>query len=127
MPRTAACPTIIDWESIADPAATTAVYMPGRTIAAFAAARDRGRPGSDTPPIAVAALGRAGERIVKARLGDIAHRLAQETLPTPLLVLIGRTLDRASQVDLARAADSEFGALAAPARLAGTPQENATS
>jgi hypothetical protein len=75
----------------------------------------------------VAALGRSGERIVKARLGDIAHRLAQETPPTPLLVLIGRTLDRASQVDLARATRSEFGALAAPARAAGTPQENATS
>jgi uroporphyrin-III C-methyltransferase / precorrin-2 dehydrogenase / sirohydrochlorin ferrochelatase len=122
-----ALPDNIDWKSIADPAATTAVYMPGRTIGAFAARAIAAGLDPGTPAIAVAALGRSGERIVKARLGDIAHRLAQDTPPTPLLVLIGRTLDRASQVDLARATRSEFGALAAPARAAGAPQENATS
>jgi uroporphyrin-III C-methyltransferase / precorrin-2 dehydrogenase / sirohydrochlorin ferrochelatase len=120
-------PDNIDWDSIADPVATTAVYMPGRTIDAFAARAIAAGLDPGTPAIAVAALGRSGERIIKARLDDIAHRLAQETPPTPLLVLIGRTLDRASQVDLARATRSEFGALAAPARAAGTPQENATS
>jgi uroporphyrin-III C-methyltransferase / precorrin-2 dehydrogenase / sirohydrochlorin ferrochelatase len=122
-----ALPDNIDWGSIADPVATTAVYMPGRTIEAFAARAIAAGLDPGTPAIAVTALGRAGERIVKARLGDIAHRLTQETPPTPLLVLIGRTLDRASQVDLARATRSEFGALAAPARAACTPQENATS
>jgi uroporphyrin-III C-methyltransferase / precorrin-2 dehydrogenase / sirohydrochlorin ferrochelatase len=118
-----ALPDNIDWQSIADPVATTAVYMPGRTIEAFTARAIAAGLDPGTPAIAVAALGRSGERIVKARLGDIAHRLAQETPPTPLLVLIGRTLDRASQVDLARATRSEFGALAAPARGAGTPQD----
>ncbi len=120
-------PDNLDWASIADPAATTAVYMPGRTIGEFAARAIAAGLDADTPTIAVAALGRAGERIVKARLGDIAGRLAREAPPTPLLVLIGRTLDRAASVDFAKAVRSEFGALAAPARAGGTPHENATS
>jgi uroporphyrin-III C-methyltransferase/precorrin-2 dehydrogenase/sirohydrochlorin ferrochelatase len=116
-------PDNLDWASIADPAATTAVYMPGRTIAEFAQHAIANGLGADTPAVAVAALGRAGEKIVKATLGDIASRLQQETLPTPLLVLIGRTLDRVERAGMSTATPAHLGALAAP----GPPQENGTN
>src|SRR5271163_2130464 len=119
-------PDNLDWASIADPAATTAVYMPGRTIAEFAERAMAHGLAADTPAIAVAALGRSGERIVKATLGTIASRLSQEAPPTPLLVLIGRTLDRADRAGWTGAIRTELDTLAAPGRAAG-PQENATS
>jgi uroporphyrin-III C-methyltransferase / precorrin-2 dehydrogenase / sirohydrochlorin ferrochelatase len=120
-------PDNLDWASIADPAATTAVYMPGRTIAEFAQHAITNGLDADTPAVAVAALGRAGEKIVKATLGDIASRLQQETLPTPLLVLIGRTLDRVERAGMATAMRAHLGALAAPGPTAGPPQENGTN
>ncbi len=116
-------PDNLDWASIADPAATTAVYMPGRTIAEFARNAVANGLGADTPAVAVAALGRAGEKIVKATLGDIANRLQQETLPTPLLVMIGRTLDRIERTSIAAAMPPHFGARAASS----PPQENGTN
>jgi uroporphyrin-III C-methyltransferase/precorrin-2 dehydrogenase/sirohydrochlorin ferrochelatase len=120
-------PDNLDWASLADPAATTAVYMPGRTITEFAQrAIAHGLP-ADTPAVAVAALGRSGETIVKATLGDIAGRLQEEALPTPLLVLIGRTLDRVERANLAATMQMRVGALAAPGPVAGPPQENGTN
>jgi uroporphyrin-III C-methyltransferase/precorrin-2 dehydrogenase/sirohydrochlorin ferrochelatase len=119
-------PDNLDWASLADPAATTAVYMPGRTIAAFAQRAIANGLHADTPAVAVAALGRAAEQIVKATLGDIASRLQEETLPTPLLVLIGRTLDRAERTGIAATLQARLGALAAPDRAADLPQENGT-
>ena len=120
-------PEDFDWGALADPRATTAVYMPGRTIAEFAQhAIANGLP-ADTPAVAVAALGRAGEKIVKATLGDIASRLQQETLPTPLLVLIGRTLDRVERAGVAAAMPAHLGALVGPGPAAGPPQENGTN
>jgi uroporphyrin-III C-methyltransferase/precorrin-2 dehydrogenase/sirohydrochlorin ferrochelatase len=120
-------PDNLDWASIADPAATTAVYMPGRTLAEFAQhAMDNGL-AADTPAVAVAALGRVGEKVVKATLGDIANRLQQEMLPTPLLVLIGRTLDRAEGAGIAASAQAHLRAFTAPGPTAGPPQENGTN
>jgi siroheme synthase len=97
--------------------------MPGRTIAAFAQRAIANGLHADTPAVAVAALGRAAEQIVKATLGDIASRLQEETLPTPLLVLIGRTLDRAG---IAATKHAHLGARAAPDPAADPPQENGT-
>ena len=116
-------PDNLDWASLADPAATTAVYMPGRTIVEFAQRAMANGLDADTPAVAVAALGRAAEQIVKATLGDIASRLQEETLPTPLLVLIGRTLDRAG---IAATKHAYLGARAAPDPTADPPQENGT-
>jgi uroporphyrin-III C-methyltransferase/precorrin-2 dehydrogenase/sirohydrochlorin ferrochelatase len=120
-------PDNLDWASIADPAATTAVYMPGRTIAEFAQHAIAHGLRADIPAVAVAALGRSGETIVKATLGDIASRLEEETLPTPLLVLIGRTLDRVERANVAATMQAHLGALAAPGPTAGPPQENGTN
>jgi uroporphyrin-III C-methyltransferase/precorrin-2 dehydrogenase/sirohydrochlorin ferrochelatase len=120
-------PDNLDWASIADPTATTAVYMPGRTIAEFAARAIAHGLRADTPAVAVAALGRSGEQIVKATLGDIAGRLQEEALPTPLLVLIGRTLDRIERANIAGTTLAHAGALAVSGPVAGPPQENATN
>ena len=120
-------PDDLDWASIADPAATTAVYMPGRTIAEFAQRAIAHGLDADIPAVAVAALGRSGETIVKATLGDIASRVQQEALPTPLLVLIGRTLDRVERAGVAASMQAHLGALAASGHAAGPPQENGTN
>jgi uroporphyrin-III C-methyltransferase/precorrin-2 dehydrogenase/sirohydrochlorin ferrochelatase len=120
-------PENLDWASIADPAATTAVYMPGRTIAEFAQRAIANGLHAATPAVAVAALGRSGETIVHATLGDIASRLRQETLPTPLLVLIGRTLDRAERAGVATSAQAHLRAFATLGPTAGPPQENGTN
>jgi hypothetical protein len=64
---------------------------------------------------------------VHATLGDIACRLRQETLPMPLLVLIGRTLDRAERARVAASAQAHLRAFAALGPTAGPPQENGTN
>jgi uroporphyrin-III C-methyltransferase/precorrin-2 dehydrogenase/sirohydrochlorin ferrochelatase len=114
-------PDNLDWASIADPAATTAVYMPGRTIAEFAQHAIANGLDAATPAVAVAALGRSGETLVHATLGDIASRLQQETVPTPLLVLIGHTLHRAERAGVGVNAQGHLRAFGGP------PQENGTN
>jgi len=88
-----ALPDDLDWASIADSSATTAIYMPTRTFAQFAEkARARGLPLA-TPVIAVARVTRPDERIIAGTLADMPARLAAESPPGPLLVLIGSVLE----------------------------------
>ena len=91
-------PDNLDWAGASPTrAATTAVYMPGHTTLRVCAARRWPTASdADTPAVAVAALGRAAEQIVKeATLGDIASRLQEGDAADALLVLIGRTLSTA--------------------------------
>src|SRR5215216_57195 len=83
-------PPDLDWASLGDASATTAVYMPRRTIAEFCARAIASGLAADTPAVAVAAATRPEETIVSATVGDLAHRLEQASLGGPLLVLIGR-------------------------------------
>jgi len=85
-------PADIDWQSIADPAATTIVYMPSKTIRELAAtAIARGLAG-DTPTVAIAAATRPDQKVVAGTIADIADRLAAAAPTGPLLVMIGRAL-----------------------------------
>jgi uroporphyrin-III C-methyltransferase / precorrin-2 dehydrogenase / sirohydrochlorin ferrochelatase len=82
-------PGDIDWPSIADPAATTAVYMPGKTLAEFverAAAEGLTR---DTPAIVVSNATRSNERVIGTTIEKLPERLAAEPVAGPLLLLIG--------------------------------------
>jgi len=85
-------PDDIDWASVADPSATTVVYMPKKTLGDLAAqALARGLDPA-TPAVAIANATRSGEAVVAAPVGEIADRLAKAALEGPVLVLIGRAL-----------------------------------
>lgn len=83
-------PADIDWPSIADPAATTIVYMPTKTLPELVArAREAGLDAT-TPAVAVERATRPDERIIAATIADLPARLAAEPPSGPVVVLIGR-------------------------------------
>jgi uroporphyrin-III C-methyltransferase/precorrin-2 dehydrogenase/sirohydrochlorin ferrochelatase len=94
-------PGDLDWASIADPSATTAIYMPTRTFAALAEKALAHGLDPQTPVIAVSRATRPDEHVVTGTLADMAARLEREKPQGPLLVLMGRVLEsyRAEQVD----------------------------
>jgi uroporphyrin-III C-methyltransferase/precorrin-2 dehydrogenase/sirohydrochlorin ferrochelatase len=94
-------PDDLDWKSLADASATTAVYMPMKTLPdlvknAVAAGLDPA-----TPAIAVARATRPDEKIIAGTIADLPARLAAEAPSGPVLVLIGHVLAErvAAQVD----------------------------
>jgi uroporphyrin-III C-methyltransferase/precorrin-2 dehydrogenase/sirohydrochlorin ferrochelatase len=82
-------PRDIDWSSIADPTATTVVYMPARTLAELAEAGIANGLDPATPAVAIVKATRPGEAVVAAPIRDLPARLA-ELPPGPVLVMIGR-------------------------------------
>lgn len=85
-------PSDIDWPSLADPTATTIVYMPARTLAELARrAIAAGLPAS-TPAAAVVRATRPDERVITTTIADLPARLAAGAPDGPMLVLIGRVL-----------------------------------
>ena len=86
-------PQDLDWASLADPAATTVVYMPKRTIGELAARAMASGLAPDTPAVAVAAATRPDEIVVAGTVADIGAKLAAAPLPGPVLVFIGRVFE----------------------------------
>src|SRR5262249_10831561 len=82
-------PRDIDWTSIADPTATTVVYMPARTLAELAATGIVHGLDPATPAVAIVKATRPGEAVVAAPIRDLPVRLA-ELPPGPVLVMIGQ-------------------------------------
>jgi len=88
--RNGALPEDIDWASLADPAVTTAIYMPAKTLSALVArARTQGLD-PDTPAMAISRATRRDQATVAAPIGALPEKLAQAALPGPVLVLLGR-------------------------------------
>jgi uroporphyrin-III C-methyltransferase/precorrin-2 dehydrogenase/sirohydrochlorin ferrochelatase len=85
-------PTDLDWAALADPSATTVVYMPRRTLAEFCERAVAHGLDAATPAVAVASATRADETVLTATVADIAARLAQADASGPVLVMIGRAL-----------------------------------
>jgi uroporphyrin-III C-methyltransferase/precorrin-2 dehydrogenase/sirohydrochlorin ferrochelatase len=94
--RNGGVPADLDWKSLADPATTTAVFMPTRTLAALAekAIAEGLDPG--TPALAVSRATRPDQAVVAAPINELAERLAQAGLPGPVLVMIGNTVSSAN-------------------------------
>jgi uroporphyrin-III C-methyltransferase/precorrin-2 dehydrogenase/sirohydrochlorin ferrochelatase len=92
-------PEDIDWRSIADPAATTAVYMPVRTLAAMVARATAAGLDPQTPALAVARATRPDQTTVAAPIRELPRRLAEAALPGPVLVLLGNAV--AARLDTA--------------------------
>ncbi|HVY56366.1 MAG TPA: siroheme synthase CysG [Xanthobacteraceae bacterium] len=92
-------PADLDWRSIADPVATTIVYMPRKTISelasrAIAAGLDPG-----TPALAMVNATRPQETSIRASIGDIADRIAACGIDGPMLVMIGSALAACSETE----------------------------
>jgi uroporphyrin-III C-methyltransferase / precorrin-2 dehydrogenase / sirohydrochlorin ferrochelatase len=85
-------PTDIDWQSLADAAATTIVYMPGKTIRELAETAIAHGLAADTPTIAVASATRPEQEVIAGTIADIADRVRDAAPSGPLLVMIGRAL-----------------------------------
>src|SRR5690242_17466576 len=82
-------PRDIDWRAIADPTATTVVYMPARTLAELAETGIANGLDPATPAVAIVKATRPGEAVVAAPIRDLPARLA-ELPPGPVLVMIGK-------------------------------------
>ncbi|WAC27759.1 siroheme synthase CysG [Ancylobacter sp. SL191] len=91
-------PRDLDWGALADPAATTVVYMPQRTWAELAAKAMAAGLDPATPAIAIFAATRPQERQVPATVGTLAAALEQavsDGATGPCLVLFGHALGEA--------------------------------
>lgn len=83
-----ALPSDIDWRSIADPTATTVIYMPKKTLPALVENAIAAGLDPATPALAIAQATRPDETIVSGTIAD----LAKAQLPAgPTMVMIGQT------------------------------------
>jgi uroporphyrin-III C-methyltransferase/precorrin-2 dehydrogenase/sirohydrochlorin ferrochelatase len=83
-------PDDIDWTSLADPAVTTIVYMPTRTLPALVVRALAAQLDPATPAVAVARATRADERVIAGPIAELPARLAAEAGAGPAVVMIGR-------------------------------------
>lgn len=86
-------PSDIAWDALADPCATTIVYMPRRTLGAL---RDRViEAGLDpaTPAIAIVSATRANEQRISGTIASLPALVEAAAEPGPVLVMIGHVFD----------------------------------
>jgi uroporphyrin-III C-methyltransferase/precorrin-2 dehydrogenase/sirohydrochlorin ferrochelatase len=88
--RSGDLPDDLDWRSLADPAATTAVYMPKRTFAALAVKAVAEGLDPATPAIAVTRATYSDQTIVTGTVLDLASKLNGTNLTGPVLVFLGK-------------------------------------
>jgi uroporphyrin-III C-methyltransferase / precorrin-2 dehydrogenase / sirohydrochlorin ferrochelatase len=92
-------PENMNWASLADPAATTVVYMPKRTIGELTARAVAKGLVADTPAVAVAGATRPGQTTIAGTVSDIAGKLAAHGSSSPVLVFIGRLFESAAPLE----------------------------
>jgi len=85
-------PSDFDWRSLVDPATTTAIYMPTRTLAALVEKAVAEGLDPRTPAVAIARATRPDQVVVAAPVATLPQRLDEAALPGPVLVMIGRSL-----------------------------------
>jgi uroporphyrin-III C-methyltransferase/precorrin-2 dehydrogenase/sirohydrochlorin ferrochelatase len=85
-------PDDLDWQSIADPATTTAIYMPTKTLATLVAKAIEQGLDPQTPSLAIARATRPDQTVVASPIGGLPGHIAQAALPGPVLVMIGRII-----------------------------------
>jgi uroporphyrin-III C-methyltransferase / precorrin-2 dehydrogenase / sirohydrochlorin ferrochelatase len=83
-------PDDIDWASLADPAATTVVYMPTRTLPDLVARALASGLDPATPAVAVAHATRTDERIIGATIAELPALLSTDAPKGPVVLMIGR-------------------------------------
>ena len=106
--RDGSLPADIDWQSIADPAATTVVYMPKKTLRELAANAIAHGLDPATPAVAVANATRPDETVVAGTIADIAEKIEAAALAGPALVMIGRVLNEVAAGRAKRSVPAEI-------------------
>jgi uroporphyrin-III C-methyltransferase/precorrin-2 dehydrogenase/sirohydrochlorin ferrochelatase len=101
--KSGALPADLDWQSLADPATTTAIFMPTRTLAVLVEKAIGEGLDPSTPALAIARATRPDQAVVAAPIAQLSARLAQAALPGPVLVMIGNALgEKAAAVEAKR-------------------------
>jgi uroporphyrin-III C-methyltransferase/precorrin-2 dehydrogenase/sirohydrochlorin ferrochelatase len=98
-------PSDIDWTSIADAHATTAIYMPSKTLAQFTANAISAGLAPSTPAVAVVNATRADERRVQGPVGELPQLLSSAGVVGPTLVMIGQVFGALDAGGLTRPRD----------------------
>src|ERR1700733_7728361 len=88
--RGAKLPADIDWSSVADPAVTTVVYMPIKTLPELVATAVKAGLDPATAAVAVERATRADERVIAGTISDLPAKLAAAPPSGPVVVMIGR-------------------------------------
>jgi uroporphyrin-III C-methyltransferase / precorrin-2 dehydrogenase / sirohydrochlorin ferrochelatase len=83
-------PADIDWASLADPAVTTVVYMPTKTLPELVARAISAGLDPETPAVAVERATRPDERVIAEKIAALPERLATDAPTGPVIVMIGR-------------------------------------
>jgi uroporphyrin-III C-methyltransferase/precorrin-2 dehydrogenase/sirohydrochlorin ferrochelatase len=98
-------PRDLDWSAIADPAATTIVYMPRATLGEFARSATGAGLAPDTPAVAIASATLPEQSIVEGSIATIANLASSLPPGAPVTVVIGRVVrERGAAVPLRAAA-----------------------
>jgi uroporphyrin-III C-methyltransferase/precorrin-2 dehydrogenase/sirohydrochlorin ferrochelatase len=95
--RSGKLPDDIDWRSLIDPATTTAIYMPVKTLEALVAKATAEGLDPTTPSLAISRATRPDQQVVAAPIGELPARVAAADLPGPVLVMLGRIIGRVGQ------------------------------
>jgi uroporphyrin-III C-methyltransferase len=82
-------PEDMNWIALADPHATTAVYMGKRTFPALAARLIAQGMSPETPALLSESIGHADQRSVRSTIKSLAERLAQESVTATAVILFG--------------------------------------
>jgi len=85
-----ALPEDIDWRALADPNATTVVYMAKKTLAALSEAVLQHGLSADTPAVAVVDASLATQVVISGTIASLPAKLAIALPEGPVVVLIGR-------------------------------------
>jgi uroporphyrin-III C-methyltransferase/precorrin-2 dehydrogenase/sirohydrochlorin ferrochelatase len=101
-------PEDIDWASVCDPRAATAVYMGLRTIEALSHRLLAQGIDPHTPAVLVERATCADERRIIGTISDLPAKAAQAAPTGPCLLLIGRAFDHAAIAETIDAADAHL-------------------
>jgi uroporphyrin-III C-methyltransferase len=101
---TGGLPGDLNWTALADPQATTCVFMGKRTLGALVAGlAAHGMPG-DTPALLAESVGHPDQRIQRGTLDGLAAMLAADVGPFPAVILYGPLADAPEGWDAVQAA-----------------------
>jgi len=81
-------PANLNWAALADPDATTVVYMGRRTFPALAAKLIEHGLAPNTPALFAESLGRADELLIRTTISELAEQLAREGAATTAAVIL---------------------------------------
>lgn len=94
--HTGTLPEALDWGFLARVEGTLVFYMPVASLGAITAALTALGRDPREPALVIEAAGRPDERVIAARLGDIAERAREADLRSPAVFISGPTVAAAS-------------------------------